>query len=146
MDENGLTITIESLLDCEVVALDGELDQQSAPELSEALTRAARNGKRVVVDLSELRFIDSSGLHVLMSGPGMEDGRRAVVAPPGTSRASSRSSGRTSRCTCTSTSTRRSTATPRSLSSWSGGGSASSGSSRASGFVPSSTDWRRGTG
>jgi anti-anti-sigma factor len=83
LEDTGLTITIESLLDCEVVALVGELDQQSAPELGDALTRAAARGKRVVVDLSELRFIDSSGLHVLMSGPGMDGGRRAVVCPPG---------------------------------------------------------------
>lgn len=43
----------------------------------------ARNGRRVVIDLTGLKFIDSSGLHVLMSGVGAEDGRRAVVCPPG---------------------------------------------------------------
>ena len=81
MDDIGLTITVESLVDCEVVSLDGELDHQTAPELAEALERAAKPGRRVVVDLSRLKFIDSSGLHVLMSGAG--DGRRAVVCPPG---------------------------------------------------------------
>jgi anti-anti-sigma regulatory factor len=33
--------------------------------------------------LSHLQFIDSSGLHVLMSGAGVENGRRIVVCPPG---------------------------------------------------------------
>jgi len=83
VEDTGLSIRIESLRDCDVVVLDGELDQQSAPRLGEALERAAARGKRVVVDLTELRFIDSSGLHVLLSGPGMTDGRRAVVCPPG---------------------------------------------------------------
>ncbi len=81
MEDIGLEIRIESLVDCEVVSLDGELDCQSAPALVDALQRAAGNGRRVVVDLTGLHFIDSSGLHVLMSGA--EDGRRIVVCPPG---------------------------------------------------------------
>ena len=83
MEDNGLEITIDSLMDCEVVALRGELDCQSAPALAEALQQASDDGRRVVVDLTALQFIDSSGLHVLMSGAGAEDGRRVVVCPPG---------------------------------------------------------------
>ena len=84
MEEIGLDITIRSLVDCEVVALNGELDCQSAPELADALSQAATNGRPVVVDLSELRFIDSSGLHVLMSGGSANGGgHRILVCPPG---------------------------------------------------------------
>ena len=84
MEEIGLDITIRSLVDCEVVALHGELDCQSAPELADALSQAATNGRPVVVDLSELRFIDSSGLHVLMSGGSANGGgHRILVCPPG---------------------------------------------------------------
>jgi anti-anti-sigma factor len=83
MEETGLDITISSLVECEVVELDGELDCQTAPELAEALLHAADGGRPVVVDLSRLRFIDSSGLHILLSGPDSEDGRRIVVCPPG---------------------------------------------------------------
>ena len=83
MEDRGLEITIDSLADCDVVALDGELDCQTAPDLSEALQHAASNGRRVVVDLSRLQFIDSSGLHVLMTGGSTENGRRIVVCPQG---------------------------------------------------------------
>jgi stage II sporulation protein AA (anti-sigma F factor antagonist) len=83
MEDTGLEIKITAVGDCEVVALDGELDCQTAPDLGQALQRATRDGRRVVIDLSRLKFIDSSGLHVLMSGVGAEDGRRVVVCPPG---------------------------------------------------------------
>jgi hypothetical protein len=45
--------------------------------------RRPRLGRRVVVDLDALQFIDSSGLHVLMSGAAAENGNRAIVCPPG---------------------------------------------------------------
>jgi anti-sigma B factor antagonist len=84
MEDTGLEITVDTFGDCEVVALDGELDCQTAPDLAEALERAVNGkGRRVVVDLSRLRFIDSSGLHVLLSGVGGENGHPVVVCPPG---------------------------------------------------------------
>jgi anti-sigma B factor antagonist len=83
MDDVGLDITVRALVDCEVVALRGELDCETAPELSTALAEASTDGRPVVVDLSELKFIDSSGLHVLMSGVGTDGHRRILVCPPG---------------------------------------------------------------
>lgn len=53
-----------------VVSVDGDVDGGSAEALDEALERAVaeRNGARrqVVVDLSGLRFIDSSGMSCLV--------------------------------------------------------------------------------
>ena len=49
------------------VTLSGELDMASAPELHEALSEAARDGVAVILDLSQLEFIDSSGLHTILS-------------------------------------------------------------------------------
>lgn len=47
--------------------LTGELDLATAGRLREALEEAHDRGqKTVVLDLSELRFIDSSGLHELV--------------------------------------------------------------------------------
>jgi anti-sigma B factor antagonist len=49
-----------------VLTLGGELDLATVPLLQEQLDRAMRGRRAVVVDLSGLRFIDSSGLHMLM--------------------------------------------------------------------------------
>jgi anti-sigma B factor antagonist len=52
-----------------LVALSGELDLSGAPELSQALAAVAETpGRRVVVDLSRLAFMDSMGLRVLITG------------------------------------------------------------------------------
>ena len=54
--------------DATVLRLSGELDMASAPLLSEALERTAeRDVERVIVDVADLAFCDSSGLAVLMS-------------------------------------------------------------------------------
>jgi anti-sigma B factor antagonist len=75
-----------------VVRLGGELDLYNAPAIREALTEASADGpKRVIVDLSEVEFIDSTALGVLieartrlpdrkgflLAGPGLET-RRAL--------------------------------------------------------------------
>ena len=46
--------------------LSGELDMSSAPELEEALAEFAIRGETVTLDLSELTFCDSYGLHVVV--------------------------------------------------------------------------------
>ena len=50
-----------------LLRLQGELDLGTADRLGDATTRAYEQGVRtIVLDLSELRFIDSSGLHELV--------------------------------------------------------------------------------
>jgi len=49
-----------------VLALTGELDLAGAAALTEALAEARAAGGALTVDLSELEFIDSSGLGVLV--------------------------------------------------------------------------------
>lgn len=49
------------------VALIGELDAHSASELGAIFDAVSDDGK-VVVDLSELSFMDSSGLRVIIAG------------------------------------------------------------------------------
>src|SRR3954454_13184458 len=54
--------------DVAFVRLRGELDLAGVGELDDLVEHvAARRARRVVVDLSELRFIDSTGLRRLMS-------------------------------------------------------------------------------
>jgi anti-anti-sigma factor len=59
-----------------VIRLRGELDIESAPDLERVLLRSRPAGQRVVVDLSELKFMDSTGLRVLLRArAAAEEGR-----------------------------------------------------------------------
>jgi anti-anti-sigma factor len=48
-----------------VLSVLGEVDMATASEFQGHLARAATNGSPVIVDLSEIAFIDSSGLREL---------------------------------------------------------------------------------
>ena len=66
-----------------VLALTGEVDLYTCPELKQELLRVIDGGARfVVVDLAGTTFIDSTGLGVLIRGVERlrsKDGRLAVV-------------------------------------------------------------------
>lgn len=53
----------------EIVALDleGEFDISAAPEVTEHAQRALGAGKHLIVNISDVTFIDSSMLHVLFA-------------------------------------------------------------------------------
>lgn len=52
-----------------VVGCRGRLNMAAVPQLRSAITAAVDNGgKRLVVDLGEVPFVDSSGLGVLVAG------------------------------------------------------------------------------
>jgi len=73
-----------------VIAPEGELDFARVGEFREALLRADRAAASIVVDLSSVSFIDSSGLGALVDLYGrVRRGNRqlAVVAPGGTAAA-----------------------------------------------------------
>jgi anti-anti-sigma factor len=60
----------------QVVRVDGELDIATAPELESALLRPRPRDERVILDLGELRFMDSTGLRVLLrASKAAKDGR-----------------------------------------------------------------------
>jgi anti-sigma B factor antagonist len=51
------------------VHLHGELDMSTAPQLRQELLRLTSDGAtEVTIDLSELEFVDSTGLSVLVTG------------------------------------------------------------------------------
>ncbi|GAA5115333.1 STAS domain-containing protein [Pseudonocardia adelaidensis] len=53
--------------DAAVVVVDGELDMLSAPQLQPEVERSLAEGiRRLVLDLTEVRFLGSSGLKVLL--------------------------------------------------------------------------------
>jgi anti-anti-sigma factor len=71
--------------DVRVVALRGELDFDEAPTFARVLDELRTDGARkVVVDLSELTFIDSSGISVLVTAARAASAERGtlVIASP----------------------------------------------------------------
>src|SRR3954453_6381035 len=64
----AFSVRTEQHGDAAVVVPSGELDLATAPALEEALGHAFDGGTdRVVLDLRELEFIDSSGLRTLLT-------------------------------------------------------------------------------
>ncbi len=64
----GLVITPKHAAETVVLALAGDLDIASAPLLERHLDDAATAGNaRVVVDLSDVEFLDSTGLRLLLT-------------------------------------------------------------------------------
>ncbi len=66
------------------LSLEGELDLAGAPEMEASLTAAAReNPARLIVDLSRLQFIDSTGLRLLLQADARakERGYELVLRP-----------------------------------------------------------------
>jgi anti-sigma B factor antagonist len=68
-----------------VVALVGECDLAVREELTSLLVATLDSARFVVLDLSELRFMDSSGIHALVAGhhAALEKGRRLYVRNAG---------------------------------------------------------------
>lgn len=67
------------------VTLSGELDIGAAPRLREALLSAVDNAALVILDLSDLTFMDSSGLHTILNAHvrlSQADGQLVLVPGP----------------------------------------------------------------
>ena len=65
--------------------MTGEVDLFAAPTLAAALEQALEGQSRVIVDLSECSFFESSGLNALLSAdldPERSGPRFLVVRPP----------------------------------------------------------------
>lgn len=64
-----------------VIRLRGELDLAGAPRLAEAVREQARDGEPVVLDMSEVTFIDSTGVRTLLDAARAVDVPLALLAP-----------------------------------------------------------------
>lgn len=68
MGHGRLTVVRTETDDITVLGLDGEIDHQSVGGLTRALAAAdTAAGRRVVVDLSQVTFMDSSGVNALIA-------------------------------------------------------------------------------
>lgn len=76
------SITRNTLGASEIVSLAGELDMAHAATVSDALDALADTARPVIVDLSGLEFIDSSGIHAIIQ-PRPQQGVVMLVCPPG---------------------------------------------------------------
>ena len=68
-----------------LVEVAGDVDMTTAPELSQAIERAPDGTELVVIDLSDVSFLDSSGLNALVQGRrtlAERDVAMTVVVPP----------------------------------------------------------------
>jgi anti-sigma B factor antagonist len=67
-----------------VVAVAGEVDMQTAPDLRTAIETASSRALEIWVDVSDTTFMDSSGLHALVQSRAhvAEAGRRLVLICP----------------------------------------------------------------
>jgi anti-sigma B factor antagonist len=64
---------------CAVVGASGEIDVATAPGLRDALDTAAQQSGRIVLDLSEVTFLDSKGMDAMIGALGPRSpGIRAV--------------------------------------------------------------------
>lgn len=61
----SLSISTEANGDSTVIHVGGDLDVYTAPRLRETLQESVPSGGRVVLDLSQVQFIDSTALGVL---------------------------------------------------------------------------------
>jgi anti-anti-sigma factor len=70
-----------------VLVLQGDHDLSTTPHVVQQLDEALSAHARLVVDLSDVRFMDSAVLNALLtareSALARQDGSFAVVAPPG---------------------------------------------------------------
>ncbi|MBB5998877.1 STAS domain-containing protein [Streptomonospora salina] len=80
-----LKISSRSQDGCAVVAVRGEIDLYTAPQLQSGLVDALEDGaRRLVVDMSRVEFCDSTGMSVLLSvmkRARAADGDLELVAP-----------------------------------------------------------------
>jgi len=80
------TLAVETRWDEDdaTLVLTGELDLSTAPEVDQALADAEeKQPARMVIDLRQLVFMDSTGLRVVLAADGRarRDGRRLEVVP-----------------------------------------------------------------
>lgn len=66
MQGKPLTIEMIHLDGSAVLAIVGEIDMATAPLLHEAVQEARALGVPIVLDMSNVTFMDSAGLHVLL--------------------------------------------------------------------------------
>ncbi len=62
-----MEVSINSLENCDVVAVDGRIDSYTAPQLSDVLNEITKNNiYRIILDFKAVSYVSSAGLRVLI--------------------------------------------------------------------------------
>lgn len=69
--------------DWNIVAVGGEVDLASAPTLRRSFEEAAEGGTKVIADLTSVKFMDSTGLRVLIAAHQDMEASGAFAVVPG---------------------------------------------------------------
>jgi anti-sigma B factor antagonist len=81
---SGFTVRVIARTDTTIVSVDGELDMLTSPTLERKLATAQEQaGSRVLIDLSAVGFVGSTGLSALVAAANRAEhteGRLAIVA------------------------------------------------------------------
>jgi anti-anti-sigma factor len=67
-----------------IVVAQGDVDVATADELTAAIGRARAEGDEVWVDLTDVEFMDSTGITALLTGN--REGALVIICPPGPAR------------------------------------------------------------
>jgi stage II sporulation protein AA (anti-sigma F factor antagonist) len=90
MAGDGLRIDVMHVDGQSILAIEGEIDLDTAPSLGSAIEDGLHRTGRVVLDFGGVRFMDSSGLNVLVAAAARPDGAPGDVlirnAPAGVRR------------------------------------------------------------
>ncbi|WP_197039029.1 STAS domain-containing protein [Herbidospora cretacea] len=62
-----MTLTLDKLPDSTVVRAAGDIDVSNCARLAEAIVQGRQRGKPLILDFSAVTFLDSGGLHVLLT-------------------------------------------------------------------------------
>lgn len=76
---------VEQVDGCAVVHAGGEIDARTVRGFHDAVTEAAGLASRVVIDLADVTFVDSSGLGAMIvarKGARDDGGSMSLVSPP----------------------------------------------------------------
>jgi anti-sigma B factor antagonist len=63
-----MEISTQEFKHCEMIKVKGRVDSATAPQLAQALEKAAEGGKyKLVVDMAELEYMSSAGFRALLA-------------------------------------------------------------------------------
>ena len=79
LDPQSFSVSVLPSAVAVILEVEGEVDMMTAPSLSKAISEVPEGTQWVVVDLSKVSFLDSSGLNALVQGRRTLDARQVAM-------------------------------------------------------------------